>query len=49
MVIFNEITSNEEKSDGRDKPARQMRSFRDMISDCDLIDIGSKGQPYYLV
>lgn len=49
MVIgdFNAITnSNERKGGAQNFATRGMRSFCDMIQDCDLLDVGFQGSPF---
>lgn len=45
MVLgnFNEILSRDEKMGRRERPERQMSTFRIMIDDCHLKDLGYEG------
>ncbi|XP_042944769.1 uncharacterized protein LOC122278652 [Carya illinoinensis] len=46
MGDFNEITSRMEKKGGKDRAELQMESFRRIIDDCTLIDLGSEGTSF---
>ncbi len=43
---FNEITRISEKSGNRGRTERQMQEFRDVINECEFIDLGYKGLPF---
>ncbi|XP_075645796.1 uncharacterized protein LOC142616949 [Castanea sativa] len=43
---FNEITLQLEKVGGRPRPHSQMQPFRDVLDDCNFIDLGYVGFPY---
>ncbi|XP_075665198.1 uncharacterized protein LOC142634829 [Castanea sativa] len=43
---FNEITLQSEKVGGRPRPHSQMQPFRDVLDDCNFIDLGYVGFPY---
>jgi endonuclease/exonuclease/phosphatase family metal-dependent hydrolase len=43
---FNEILFNHEKEGGNPRPHNYMQAFRDVLSDCDLIDLGFMGEPF---
>ncbi|XP_041009450.1 uncharacterized protein LOC121253511 [Juglans microcarpa x Juglans regia] len=46
MGDFNEILSNLEKSGGRIRPERQMRDFRQLLDECEMMDLGFKGNQF---
>ncbi|XP_071906102.1 uncharacterized protein [Coffea arabica] len=46
MGDFNDITSNEEKWEGRVRDAKNFQDFREFINDNKLIDIGYEGKPW---
>lgn len=41
---FNEIANSFEKKGGRLRPERQMKDFREMLEDCNLMDLGFTGR-----
>lgn len=43
---FNEILQLSEKQGGRDRPERQIENFKDVLSDCELRDLGFMGPPF---
>ena len=43
---FNDILFNYEKDGGNLRAARKIRSFKEMIEECNLIDLGGKGQRF---
>ncbi|XP_042972796.1 uncharacterized protein LOC122304603 [Carya illinoinensis] len=43
---FNEVLSQQEKMGGRPRPEMLMQAFRSVLDDCNLIDLGFKGQKY---
>jgi hypothetical protein len=43
---FNEILFNHEKEGGNPRPQVYMQAFRDVLDDCDLIDLGFIGEPF---
>ena len=43
---FNEIVHSDEKLGWLDRDARQMKGFRDCLSECGLVDLGFVGQRY---
>ena len=43
---FNEITRQSEKQGGRSRPHIQMQAFRDVLDECDFMDLGFKGFPF---
>ncbi|KAF5458653.1 hypothetical protein F2P56_022666 [Juglans regia] len=43
---FNEILSNYEKNGSRIRPENQMRDFRQLLDDCEMIDLGFNGNQF---
>lgn len=43
LRVFNEILFNYEKKGGCPRPQRQLQVFHDALADCDLLDMGFKG------
>ena len=46
MGDFNEIVYNSEKEGGRPRTQRQLQAFHDVLSDCELNDMGFTGDLY---
>ena len=46
MVDFNEIFYNSEKEGGRPRSQRQLQAFHDILSECELNDVGFMGDIY---
>jgi hypothetical protein len=43
---FNEIMYSDEKEGGNPRPQGYMQAFRDVLSDCELFDLGFNGDPF---
>ncbi|XP_042988712.1 uncharacterized protein LOC122316247 [Carya illinoinensis] len=43
---FNEVLCWQEKRGGRNRPERQMRTFRQLLDDCSFVDLGFMGPPF---
>lgn len=43
---FNEILFHFEKWGGRDRPEKQLKEFQEVLNDCELRDLGFKGNPF---
>ncbi|KAL5779912.1 hypothetical protein ACOSQ2_010649 [Xanthoceras sorbifolium] len=43
---FNEILRDEEKSGGKGRSSRLMSQFKNVIDDCNLLDLGFNGHPF---
>lgn len=43
---FNEIVKQSKKSRARLRPQNQMQMFRDVLDECELMDLGFKGLPF---
>jgi hypothetical protein len=46
MGDFNEILYNSEKKGGRPRSQRQLQAFHDVLSECELNDMGFTGDIY---
>jgi hypothetical protein len=46
MGDFNEILYNSEKEEGRPRSQRQLQAFHDVLSECELNDMGYSGDLY---
>jgi hypothetical protein len=46
MGDFNEILFSHEKEGGNPRPQGYMQAFRDVLSDCELFDLGFNGDPF---
>jgi hypothetical protein len=46
MGDFNEILYNSEKEEGRPRTQRQLQAFHDVLSDCELNDMGFTSDLY---
>ena len=43
---FNEVTKQSKKSGGRLRPCAQMQLFREVLDECNFMDLGFKGSPF---
>lgn len=46
LGAFNAVLHHHEKRVGRPRPKRQIASFRDVVGECGLRDLGFKGYPF---